>query len=213
MCSGTPSRMLTDKDAIVLADFANSTGDAVFDDGLKQGLEVQLGQSPFLNLVSEEQVRQTLQMMKRPPDTKLTADIAREVCQRRNGSAVLQSSIAQIGTRYDLVLKAVSCSTGESLGSAEAQASDKNQSWTRLGGHLHRSARSSENHSPPFRDSTHRSLKPRHRHWKPSRRTVSAYPNSAKATRPVQSRCFSRRLSSTPNSPWPTFILASPMGS
>jgi eukaryotic-like serine/threonine-protein kinase len=122
-----PKPKLTDKDAIVLADVANSTGDAVFDDGLKQGLEVQLGQSPFLNLVSEEQVRQTLQMMTKPPDTKLTAEVAREVCQRRNGAAVLQSSIAQIGTKYDLVLKAVSCSTGESLGRAEVQASDKNQ--------------------------------------------------------------------------------------
>jgi eukaryotic-like serine/threonine-protein kinase len=122
-----PRPKLTDKDAIVLADVANSTGDAVFDDGLKQGLEVQLGQSPFLNLVSEEQVRQTLQMMKEPPDTKLTGDTAREVCQRRNGAAVLLSSIAQIGTKYDLVFKAVSCSTGESLGRAEVQASDKNQ--------------------------------------------------------------------------------------
>jgi len=128
-----PKPKFTDKDAIVLADFANSTGDGVFDDGLKQGLEVQLGQSPFLNLVSEEQVRQALQMMKQPPDTKLTRDIAREVCERRNGAAVLQGSIAQIGTRYDLVLKAVSCSTGESLGSAEAQASDKNQVLDAIG--------------------------------------------------------------------------------
>ncbi|HEY6387405.1 MAG TPA: protein kinase [Candidatus Acidoferrum sp.] len=128
-----PKPKLTNKDAIVLADFANSTGDTVFDDGLKQGLEVQLGQSPFLNLVSREQVRQTLQMMKQPPDTKLTGDIAREVCQRMNGAAVLQSSMAQIGTRYDLVLKAVSCSTGESLGSAEAQASDKNQVLDAIG--------------------------------------------------------------------------------
>jgi tetratricopeptide (TPR) repeat protein len=122
-----PRPKLTDTDAIVLADFANSTGDAVFDDGLKRGLEVQLGQSPFLNLVSEQQVGQTLKMMKQPPDTKLTGDIAQEVCRRRNGTAVLQSSIAQIGTRYDLVLNALSCSTGESLGTAEAQASDKNQ--------------------------------------------------------------------------------------
>jgi eukaryotic-like serine/threonine-protein kinase len=128
-----PKPKLTDKDAIVLADFANSTGDALFDDGLKQGLEVQLGQSPFLNLVSDEQVRQTLQMMKQPPDTKLTGDIAREVCQRRNGAAVLQSSIAQIGTKYDLFLKAVSCSTGEWLGSAEAQANDKNQVLDAIG--------------------------------------------------------------------------------
>ena len=128
-----PKPKLTDKDAIVLADIANSTGDVVFDDGLKQGLEVQLRQSPFLNLVSEEQVRQTMQMMQQPPDTKLTADVAREICQRRNGAAILQGSIAQIGTQYDLVLKAVSCSTGESLGSAEAQASDKNQVLDAIG--------------------------------------------------------------------------------
>ena len=128
-----PKPKLTDKDSIVLADFANRTGDIVFDDGLKQGLEVQLRQSPFLNLVSEEQVRQTMQMMQQPPDTKLTASVAREVCQRRNGAAVLQGSIAEIGTRYDLVLKAVSCSTGESLGSAEAQASDKNQVLDAIG--------------------------------------------------------------------------------
>ena len=128
-----PKPKLTDKDSIVLADFANRTGDIVFDDGLKQGLEVQLRQSPFLNLVSEEQVRQTMQMMQQPPDTKLTASVAREVCQRRNGAAVLQGSIAEIGTQYDLVLKAVSCSTGESLGSAEAQASDKNQVLDAIG--------------------------------------------------------------------------------
>src|SRR5450432_369971 len=128
-----PKPKLTDKDAIVLTDFVNSTGDAVFDDGLKQGLGVQLGQSPFLNLVSAEQVRQTLQMMQQPPDTKLTADVAREVCRRRNGAAVLQGSIAQIGTQYDLVLKAISCSTGESLGSAEAQASNKNQVLDAIG--------------------------------------------------------------------------------
>jgi serine/threonine protein kinase/tetratricopeptide (TPR) repeat protein len=128
-----PKPKLTDKDAIVLTDFVNNTGDAVFDDGLNQGLGVQLGQSPFLSLVSAEQVRQTLQMMQQPPDTKLTADVAREVCQRRNGAAVLQGSIAQIGTQYDLVLKAVSCSTGESLGSAEAQASNKNQVLDAIG--------------------------------------------------------------------------------
>ena len=81
-----PKPMLTDKDEIVLADFGNSTADTVFDNGLKHGLEVQLGQSPFLNLVSEEQVRQTLQMMKQPPNTKLTGDIAREVCQRTEWS-------------------------------------------------------------------------------------------------------------------------------
>jgi serine/threonine protein kinase/tetratricopeptide (TPR) repeat protein len=124
---------LTDRDAIVLADITNSTGDSLFDGGLRQGLEVQLEQSPFLNLVSKNQIRQTLEMMKQSPDTKLTTDIAREVCQRRNGAAVLEGSIAQVGTRYDLVLKATSCATGESLGSTEARASDKNQVLDAIG--------------------------------------------------------------------------------
>src|SRR5262249_8110205 len=124
---------LTARDTVVLADLTNKTGDSVFDGVLRQGLEVQLGQSPFLNLVSAEQTRQTLQMMKQAPDTKLTGKIAREVCQRGNGVAVLESSIAQVGTRYDLVLKATSCATGESLGTAEAQASDKNQVLDAIG--------------------------------------------------------------------------------
>ena len=124
---------LTARDTVVLADLTNKTGDSVFDGALRQGLEVQLGQSPFLNLVTEEQARQTLEMMKQAPGTKLTGNIAREVCQRSNGAAILESSIAQMGTRYDLVLKAVSCATGESLGSAEAQASDKAQVLDAIG--------------------------------------------------------------------------------
>ena len=118
---------LTEKDSIVLADFTNTTGDAVFDGALRQGLEIQLGQSPFLSLVSSQLVQQTLRLMDEPPDARLTPEIAREVCQRTNSAAVLQGSIAQIGTRYSIFLKAVSCANGESLASAEAQASDKSQ--------------------------------------------------------------------------------------
>jgi len=128
-----PAHRLTEKDAIVLADFTNATGEAVFDDALRQGLEVQLQQSPFLNLVSEEQIRQTLQMMKQPPDAKLTPHIARDVCQRTNGVAVLESSITTIGTQYQLILKAVNCSTGESLASTEARARDKNEILDAIG--------------------------------------------------------------------------------
>ena len=117
---------LTDKDTIVLADFMNSTGDPVFDGTLRQGLSVQLEQSPFLNIVSDQQVQQTLAMMDQPADTKLTPSIARQLCQRISGAAVLVGSIAQIGTQYLLTLKATNCSNGESLGSTEAQASDKN---------------------------------------------------------------------------------------
>ena len=118
---------LTEKDSIVLADFTNTTGDAVFDGALRQGLEIQLGQSPFLSLVSSQLVQQTLRLMGKPPDARLTPEIAREVCQRTNSAAVLQGSIAQIGTQYSIFLKAVSCATGESLASTEAQASDKSQ--------------------------------------------------------------------------------------
>jgi eukaryotic-like serine/threonine-protein kinase len=124
---------LTDKDTIVLADFTNSTGDSVFDGTLRQGLSVQLEQSPFLSLVPEQQIQQTLQMMDQKPDAKLTPEIARELCQRTRSAAVLDGSIAQIGTQYLLTLQAVNCVTGESLASTESQASDKNHVLDALG--------------------------------------------------------------------------------
>lgn len=110
----------------MLGDFANSTGDPVFDGTLREGLSVQLEQSPFLSLVSEEGIHQTLQMMGQPANVNLTPQISREVCQRMNSTAALQGSIALIGTRYDLILKAVNCASGDLLASTEAQASDKN---------------------------------------------------------------------------------------
>ena len=124
---------LTDKDTIVLADFTNTTGDTVFDGTLRQGLSVQLEQSPFLSIISDQQIQQTLQMMDRKPDAKLTAEIARELCQRTGSAAVLDGSIAQIGTQYLLTLKAVNCESGASLASTEAQASDKNHVLDALG--------------------------------------------------------------------------------
>jgi eukaryotic-like serine/threonine-protein kinase len=124
---------LTDKDTIVLADFTNTTGDTVFDGTLRQGLSVQLEQSPFLSIISDQQVQQTLQMMGQKPDVKLTSQIAQEICQRTASAAVLNGSIAQIGAQYLLTLKAVNCSNGESLVSTEAQASDKNHVLDALG--------------------------------------------------------------------------------
>ncbi|MGO9517541.1 MAG: protein kinase domain-containing protein, partial [Candidatus Korobacteraceae bacterium] len=124
---------LTDKDTIVLADFTNSTGDPVFDGTLRQGLSVQLEQSPFLSIISDQQIQQVLQMMGQKPDAKLTTDIARELCQRTGSAAVLEGSITQIGTPYLLTVKAVNCATGQSLASAEAQASDKNHVLDALG--------------------------------------------------------------------------------
>ena len=117
---------LTNKDTIVLADFTNSTNDPVFDGALRQGLEAQLAQSPFLAIVSEQRVRQTLRQMNQPSDTRLTPEVAQEVCQRTNSAAVLHGSITQIGSQYSLVLNAVSCEGGESLASVRADALDKN---------------------------------------------------------------------------------------
>jgi tetratricopeptide (TPR) repeat protein/predicted Ser/Thr protein kinase len=124
---------LTDKDTIVLADFTNTTGDPVFDGTLRQGLSVQLEQSPFLSIISDQQIQQTLQMMGEPAEAKLTPAIARELCQRAGSAAVLDGSIAQIGTQYLLTLKAVNCGSGESLASTEAQANDKNHVLDALG--------------------------------------------------------------------------------
>ena len=124
---------LTDKDTIVLADFTNTTGDPVFDGTLREGLSIQLEQSPFLSIISDQRIRQTLQMMDRMPDVKLTPQIAREICQRTGSAVVLDGSIAQLGTQYLVTLKAVSCVSGESLASTEAQASDKNRVLDALG--------------------------------------------------------------------------------
>ena len=118
--------VLSEKDTIVLGDFANSTGDPVFDSTLREGLSVQLEQSPFLSLVSDEGIQETLQMMGQPANVRLSPQIAREVCQRTNSTAALEGSIALVGARYDLILRATNCANGNLLASTEAQANDKN---------------------------------------------------------------------------------------
>ncbi len=124
---------LTTKDTVVLADFDNSTGDPVFDGALRQGLAAQLQQSPFLNLLPDERAAQTLSLMTRPRNAKLTPEVAREVCQRTASSAVLNGSITQIGTNYQLVLKAADCATGDLLSSTTARAVDKSHVLDALG--------------------------------------------------------------------------------
>jgi eukaryotic-like serine/threonine-protein kinase len=126
-------RVFTAKDTVVLADFANQTGDPVFDDTLRQGMAIEMEQSPFLAFISDERIHQVLRLMGQPPNAKLTPAIAREVCQREASAAVLDGSIAQIGTHYLLTLKAINCMNGESLASTEAQASDKNHVLEALG--------------------------------------------------------------------------------
>jgi serine/threonine protein kinase len=107
------SKPLTDKDTIVVADFDNKTGDPVFDDTLKTGLTVALRQSPFLNVLSDNKVADTLKLMTQPANTKLTAEVARELCQRVSSEAYIAGSIASLGNEYVLEVKAVNCQSGE----------------------------------------------------------------------------------------------------
>ena len=115
----------TDKDTIVLADFDNKTGDPVFDDTLKQGLAIQLEQSPFLELISSDKVNRTLKLMGRHAGDALTPEVAREVCQRTSSKAVLNGSIASLGKQYVIGLKAINCNTGDVLAEAQEQANGK----------------------------------------------------------------------------------------
>ena len=117
--------LLTDKDTIVLSDFDNKTGDSVFDDTLKQGLSVQLEQTPFLELVSERRVNETLKLMGRQPGERLTPEVTQEVCQRTGSKAMLTGSIARLGSQYVIGLKALNCNTGGILAVAQKQAADK----------------------------------------------------------------------------------------
>ena len=116
---------LTDKDTVVLADFANTTGDTVFDDPLKTALMVDLSQSPFMNVLSDNKVAATLKLMTQPADTRLTPEVARDVCQRAGGKAYIAGSIASLGTEYVLGLKAVNCQDGNTLAQQLVTATSK----------------------------------------------------------------------------------------
>jgi tetratricopeptide (TPR) repeat protein len=124
---------LQSKGSMLIADFENRTGDPVFDGTLRQGLAAQLDQSPFLYIFSDEQIGSQLRLMDQPAGTRLTSGLAQEVCQRMGGAAVLEGSIARIGSEYDLVLEALNCSTGVSLARAEARATDKSHVLDALG--------------------------------------------------------------------------------
>jgi eukaryotic-like serine/threonine-protein kinase len=128
------SKGLTGEDTVVLADFTNATGDPVFDDTLRQGLSAQLEQSPFLNLLSDERITQTLELMQQPKTTRLTYPIAVEVCKRASSAATIAGSIAKLGNEYVLGLKAVSCSNGKSLASVQVTADRKEEVLKVLGG-------------------------------------------------------------------------------
>ena len=124
---------LTEKDTVVLSDFDNKTGDAVFDDALKQALAVQLGQSPFLNILSERRVEETLRLMGRPSNERITRDVAREVCIRTGSKALVLGSISSLGGQYVVGVNAVGCSSGDTLATEQEQASNKEDVLKALG--------------------------------------------------------------------------------
>lgn len=124
---------LTDKDTILLADFVNITGDQVFDGTLRQALAVQLGQSPFLNIFSEERVREALRFMERSPDERVTRDVAREICRRYGLKAMLVGSIGRLGNHYVITLEAINAQTGDVIATEQVQAENKEQVLPVLG--------------------------------------------------------------------------------
>lgn len=156
---------LTEKDTILLTDFDNKTGDAVFDGTLKQALSVHLGQSPFLNLFADDRVRETLRLMNRSPDERVTPGVGREICQRQGLKAMLTGSIASLGRNYVIILEAVNAQTGEVLASEQAEAEAKEQvlrslgqAATRLRGKLGESLSSIQKFDAPLEQATTSSL-------------------------------------------------------
>jgi eukaryotic-like serine/threonine-protein kinase len=128
------NKLLSHKDTIVLSDFANSTGDPVFDDTLKTALSVSLRQSPFLNILTDSQVATTLQQMTQPAGTRLTPELARELCQRAGSKAYVAGAIGRLGSEYVVGLKAVSCKNGNTLAEEQVTAASKEKVLDSLGG-------------------------------------------------------------------------------
>jgi serine/threonine protein kinase/tetratricopeptide (TPR) repeat protein len=156
---------LTDNDTIVLADFDNKTGDPVFDDTLRQGLSVELQQSPFLEVISDQQVQQTLKLMGQPKDARLTPETAQQVCERTASAAVLEGSIASLGNQYVVGLRARSCNTGAMLAQEQVQASRREEVLNSLSQvarkvriRVGESLATVEKHSTPLQEATTASL-------------------------------------------------------
>jgi eukaryotic-like serine/threonine-protein kinase len=156
---------LTERDALVLGDFTNTTSDLVFDDTLKQGLALQLEQSPFLDLVSDRKAIETLKLMGRPADERMTSTVTREVCLRTGSKAMVTGSIAGIGSQYQVGLKATNCNTGDVLAEAHEQAAGKeavlkalDRAAVSVRGKLGESLSSVQKYATPLEDATTPSL-------------------------------------------------------
>jgi serine/threonine protein kinase/tetratricopeptide (TPR) repeat protein len=158
-------RAFTEKDAILVTDFVNTTADPVFDGTLKKALAVDLGQSPYVNVFPDRKVQQTLQFMGRSPDNRVTSDVGREICQRNGIKAMLTGSIATLGSQYVITLEAINAATGESLAQEQAQAPSKDQvldalhkSSSRLRERMGESLASVQKYDKPLAEATTSSL-------------------------------------------------------
>jgi serine/threonine protein kinase len=210
------SKRLTEKDTVVLSDFDNKTGDPVFDDALKQALAVDLEQSPFLNVLSDQRVNATLRLMGHSPGDPLTESVARDLCQRVASKAVLNGSITALGSQYVIGLHAINCSNGDSLANEQARATGKeqvlkalDQAASRLRAKLGESHSSVQKFDTPIVDET-----------TPSLEALKAYSLSAGRSSPPRGtpppfHCSSALWNWTPASPsgtpfwgWCTRILA-----
>ena len=163
--SAKRARAFSERDSVVLADFANTTGEPVFDDTLKEALEIQLRQSPFVSVLPEQRVQGTLRLMGRSPGEKLTPDLAREICQRTGAKATIGGSISQLGRSYVILLDASNCQTGDTIEKQQVQAATKDEVLTTLGGAaaglrrgLGESLSSIEKYDAPIQDATTGSL-------------------------------------------------------
>src|SRR5579863_783914 len=193
------AKPLSERDTVVLADFANSTGDSVFDDTLKQALTVALNQSPFLNVLPDSKVAATLQLMARPAGTALTPDVARDLCQRTQSEAYIAGSIAALGNQYVVGLKAVNCQTGDPLAEEQVTAAGKEKVLEALGtaasnlrGKLGESLSTIQKFDVPLADATTSSLE-----------ALKAYTQGQKARREDNSDAalsdFQRAIQLDPN--------------
>ena len=193
---------LTERDTIIVADFTNTTGDPVFDGTLRQGLAVQLDQSPFLSLVSEERIQQTLRLMGQAADARLTPELAREICERTASAAVLDGTIQSLGSQYVLGLRARTCRTGDVLDQEQVPAARKEDVLNALShiaskfrARVGESRTTLEKHDTPLAEAT-----------TPSLEALKAYSEAWKVLslkgRPPPCPCSSVLSRSTPNSRW-----------
>jgi eukaryotic-like serine/threonine-protein kinase len=160
-----PKPVLTETDLVLISDFSNSTGDSVFDETLKQAISVQLTQSPYWNILSDSKVRAVLQLMMKPPDTRLTPDLAQDLCQRAGCKAYITGSISRLGNEYVVGLKAVNCKNGDSLVQEQVTADNKEHvlrsldgAVTKLREKLGESLSTLEKFDTPLEDATTSSL-------------------------------------------------------